>query len=151
MSDNDNDIDGLLLRLSDPHHSRHRDALTALVAERDALLAWRSEMSATHAHLGKSYTMLAEECSELKQRVADLVAENRALSYNNEKLHGLLKSNPPADRDRELRERLIESALRGAGCSSLCDDAGAKALGRQAVWMVDGALAAMRKEEADGK
>ena len=70
MSDNDNDIDALLRLWSVQgfeDHRRYRAALTALVAERDAL----------------------------KQRVAEL------------------ESHPPADRDRELRERLVCAALTG--------------------------------------
>jgi hypothetical protein len=51
------------------------------------------------------------------------------------------------DRDRELRERLIESALQGAGCATISHQPAAELLGRQAVWVVDGALAAMRKGE----
>ena len=95
MSDPTNDIDALLRFVNGEPIVGTNDeteeifkgfarALTALVAERDALLAWRSEMSARHAHLGQSYTMLAEENAILRER---------------------LKSQPPADRDRELRER----------------------------------------------
>jgi hypothetical protein len=54
---------------------------------------------------------------------------------------------PPADRDRELRERLIESALQGAGCATISHQPAAELLGRQAVWLVDGAIAEMRKED----
>jgi cell division protein FtsB len=65
MPDHTNDIDALLGYTQGIWPEKHA-ALTALVAERDAL----------------------------KQRVAEL------------------ESNPPADRDRELRERLVESAMR---------------------------------------
>ena len=125
----DNDIDALLrlCSVSDfEDHRRYHAALTALVADRDALLAWRSEMSARHVHLGQSYTMLSEENAILRER---------------------LKSHPLADRDRELRERLIESALQGAGCATISHQPAAELLGRQAVWLVDGALAEMRKGE----
>ena len=128
-SDNDIDallgcnyIDALLFLLSDPHHSPHHAALTSLVAERD-------ELKEMHAHLGQSYTMLAKECDALKARVAEL------------------KAQPPAD--RELRERLVESALQGAGYATISHQPAAELLGRQAVWVVDGAIAEMRKGDSD--
>ena len=101
-SDNDIDallgcnyIDALLFLLSDPHHSPHHAALTALVAERDAL----------------------------KARLAELEA------------------HPPADRDRELRERLIESALQGAARDAhMHHEASSK--GVRVVYMADAAHAA---------
>ena len=172
-----NDIDALLRRieplgirsvvLESVECARYHAALTALVADRDALKAQcdkRFDFATIKAHIA--------EQNALKQRVAELERDVDMwredahkwkkmydCHYESERiwisrvveLERQVESQPPADRDRELRERLIESALHGAGCSSLCDDAGAKALGRQAVWMVDGALAAMRKGEANGK
>ena len=110
MPDPTNDIDALLeyLTVAVNQHwikiprgvaADYHAALTALVAERDAL----------------------------RERVAELEAK------------------PPADRDRELRERMVDSALRGVGALSMLNEETAKFVGRQAVWMVDGALAAMRK------
>jgi hypothetical protein len=109
-------------------------ALTALIAERDGL---RAQIADAYRDRASSKSVLASVIAErnaLKQRVAELEA------------------NPPADRDRELRERLVESALRGAGTgaaravrSSMLTEAEAEALGRQAVWMADGAFDEMRK------
>jgi hypothetical protein len=116
-----NDIDGLLFLLSDPHHSRYSAALRMLVAERNGL----KEM---HAHLGQSYTMLTKECDALKQRVAELEA------------------HPPADLDRDLRERLVCAALTGLNSNS--DLIGnASDLGQWAIDQADQVLAAMRKGE----
>lgn len=75
-----------------------------------------------------------------------LVAEREALRKRVEEL----EAHPPADRDRELRERLIESALRGMGCKWMMTQSEAGIIGRQAVWIVDSALAEMRKGEQDG-
>jgi regulator of replication initiation timing len=139
VSDEYNTIDGLLLLLSERkpngcyYDQRYHAALTALVAERDGL------------------RKRVEELDALKQRIADLESDNRAMSHNNAIMRERLKAYPPAVRDRELRERLVESALQGAGALSMLDEDTAKFLGRQAVWMVDGAIAEMRKGEADGK
>ena len=114
MSDNDNDIDELLRYLDNDYWPGKHRALTALVAERNAL----------------------------RQRVAEL---EKSAFY-------IPPKHPPADRDRELRERLICAALTGlmaySGQSShrTCED-WADASVRQA----DAALAAMRKGEQDGK
>jgi hypothetical protein len=54
--------------------------------------------------------------------------------------------DPLADRDLELRERFIESALRGAARDShMLHEA--SNMGARAVYMADSALAAMRKGE----
>lgn len=46
----------------------------------------------------------------------------------------------------DLRERLLESALQGSGCRlGIMDKSDAEELGRQAMWIVNGALDAMRK------
>jgi len=83
-----NDIDGLLgyLRMASAHQygtilsdasaKKYHASLTALVAERDVL---RRRVAAQDA---------------------DLLAAANAI------LHGRLEGHPPADRDRELRERL---------------------------------------------
>ena len=99
MPDTTNDIDALLCDLgyaaSIGHQAWRHAALTALVAERDAL----------------------------KARLAELEA------------------HPPADRDRELRERLIESALQGAARDAhLHHEASSK--GVRVVYMADAAHAA---------
>lgn len=85
-----------------------------------------------------------------------LVAERYRLGKCVVELERRLESNPPADRD--LRERLVESALRGAGTgaarsvkSSMLTEDEAEALGRQAVWMAEGAFYEMRKGGGDGK
>lgn len=81
-----------------------------------------------------------------------LVAERYRLGKCVVELERRLESNPPADRDRDLRERLVESALQGSGCRlGIMKESDAEELGRQAAWIVNGALAAMRKGESDGK
>lgn len=114
----DNDINGLLLLLSERKTNgcyfdqRYHAALTALVAERDAL----------------------------KQRVEKLEALSKPLYIT----HGQRVESI------DLRERLVESALRVAH-DTMMTESEAEKLGRQTVWIVNGALAAMRKGESDGK
>lgn len=119
MPDPTNYIDALLFLLSDPHHSEHHAALTALVAERNAL----------------------------KQRVEEQDADIKALAAANAILHGRLES--PADRDRELRERLVCALIVPAfelySASLNVNPA------RYAVSVADETLAAMRKGATDGK
>jgi hypothetical protein len=82
VSDTTNDIDALLdylAAVSIPEAGRYYRTLTALVAERNALLG----------------------------RVAAQDADIKALAASNAILHGRLESHPPADRDRELRENLV--------------------------------------------
>ena len=107
-------------------------ALTALVAERDGL---RAELSAAYRDRASSKSVLASVIAErnaLKQRVEELEA------------------NPPADRDRELRERLVCAALTGLTSNSDFT-ANASDLPRWAINQADAVLAAMRKEASDGK
>jgi hypothetical protein len=93
------------------------DALTALVAERDVL---RRRVAAQDA---------------------DLLAAANAI------LHGRLESHPPADRERELRERLVCAAL-----TALCADPRYEvADAERVVAIADATLAAMRKGDTDGK
>ena len=98
MSDNDNDIDALL-RALDPKRfpggiihfadlTRHHAALTALVAERNAL--------------NQENNALRSRCKAHQDEVLDQVFEMDALK----KRIAELEAQPPADRDRELRERL---------------------------------------------
>ena len=134
MSDNDNDIDALLRLWSVQgfeDHRRYRAALTALVAERDALKATivllQSRAESSKA-LNSTAVRVISERDALKQRVAEL------------------EEHPPADRDRELRERLICAALTG-----LCADPRHDVCEEVAVAIADRTLAAMRKGETDGK
>jgi uncharacterized coiled-coil DUF342 family protein len=136
MSDiNDEHIDALVHHLDNDYWPEKHRALTALVAERDALKQRVEELDALKQRIASRSAIKAvsAERDALRKRVAELEAQ------------------PPAVRDRELRERLVESALQGAGALSMLDEDTAKFLGRQAVWMVDGAIAEMRKGEADGK
>ena len=93
MSDHDNDIAALLRLLKGSGWDR---PLTALVAERD-------ELKQLHAHLGQSYTMLAKECEALKQRVAELEAQNPS---DGEVLQAIMMN-------REAELRLVCYALAG--------------------------------------
>jgi hypothetical protein len=134
---------------------RLRAELTALVAEREemkeTIVLLRSRAESSEASNDTAFRIISErdglrkrvvELDALKQRIADLESDNRALGYNNATLRGLLKSHPPADRDRELRERLVCAALTGiiGDISSYEDAADA------AVRHADATLAAMRKE-----
>lgn len=102
MPDHTKDIDGLLGYLSGAaDHSfttipsniaaDYYAALTALVAERDALKQRVAELEAKPDPL-ESIGLVVMERNALLERVAELEA------------------HPPADRDRELRERLICAA-----------------------------------------
>lgn len=108
MPDHDNDIDALLQTVRFIYGwENHHAALTALVAERDAL----------------------------KKRVEELEA------------------HPPADRDRELRERdkameLWMDQVTAMLCHSMTHSHDAK---QELVTRCDAAIAAMRKGESDGK
>ena len=149
VNNNNDDIDALL-RALDPKRfpvgiihfadlTRHHAALTALVAERDALKAQcdkRFDFATIKAHIA--------EQNALKQRVEELIAERNALKQRVAEL----EAHPPAD--RELREQLVESALRGVNVSGL-HRSEAELIGTASVWMVDAAIAAMRKGDSDGK
>ena len=131
MSDTTNDIDELLRYLDNDYWPGKHRALTALLAERNAL---RQENDS-----------LRSRCKVHQDEVLDRVFEMDALR----KRVAELESHPPADRDRELRERLICAALTGlmaySGQSShrTCED-WADASVRQA----DATLAAMRKGDS---
>ena len=129
MTDTTNDIDALL-RVLDPQRfagttnladlTRHYVALTALVAERDALLK-------------------RVEVGERQLRLANIDQFNTEAEAN--------------DRDRELRER--DDALTkwmdqvtAMLCHSITHSHDAK---QELVTRCDAAIAAMRKEETDGK
>jgi hypothetical protein len=125
MPDHDNDIEELFCLLDHVIGGKpHRAALTALVAERDAL---KQENDA-----------LRSRCKVHQDEVLDRVFEMDALR----KRVAELEAHPPADRDRELRERLVCAALTGiiGDVSSYEDAADA------AVRHADATLAAMRKE-----
>lgn len=109
---NDNDIDALLDYLgliAIPEAPRYHRALTALVAERDAL----------------------------RQRVAELEARSKPVYFaHGQRLESI-----------DLRERLVESALQGAARDAHMHHE-ASSMGTRAVYIVDAAIAAMRKGEA---
>jgi anti-sigma factor RsiW len=120
MTDTDptNDIDPLLDYLAVHPFAGYHRALTALIAERD----------------------------KLKARVAEQDADIKTLAAANAILHGRLEAHPPADRDRELRERLICAALNGI----LSEQRGLlnAEYALRAIGLADATLAAMRKGEA---
>ena len=133
MTDPTKDIDGLLGYLSGAaDHSfttipsniaaDYYAALTALVAERDAL---RTELTNAKS-FWRPLSERRDEADAAKQRVTEL------------------ESHPPADRDRELRERLVCALIVPAfelySASRSVDPA------RYAVSVADAAIAAMRKE-----
>jgi hypothetical protein len=112
------DIDALVRDLgyaaSIGHLPWRHAALTALVAERDGLL----------------------------KRVVEQDADIKTLAASNAILHGRLESHPPADRDRELRERLVCALIVPAfelySASRSVDPA------RYTVSVADAVIAAMR-------
>jgi hypothetical protein len=123
VSDTNNDIEELFCLLDHVIGGKpHRAALTALVAERDRLKAQCDKRFDF-----ETFANLVAERDGLKQRVAELEA------------------HPPSDRDRELRERLVESALQGAARDAHMEHQAAE-MGQLAVYMVDAAIAAMRKQ-----
>jgi hypothetical protein len=128
MSDNYNAIGNLRNMVRRYKFESYHSALVALIAERDGL---KQENDA-----------LRSRCKAHRDEEADRVFEMVELRKRVEEL----ESHPPADRDRELRERLVDSALRVAH-DTMMTESEAEKLGRQAVWIVNGALAAMRKGE----
>lgn len=92
--------------------------------------------------------------------LAALVAERDALIAERDALRKgavvlksqefTLPSDPFRDADRDLRERLVESALRGVSLAAY-DKRGTESLGRAAVWIVDAAIAAMRKGDTNAE
>jgi hypothetical protein len=141
VSDHDDDIKGLLgyLSLAADHSfttipsniaAHYYSALDALVAERDALketivlLQSRAESSEA---LNSTAVSIISERDALRKRVAELEAQ------------------PPADRDRELRERLVCAALTGA--CSLEGWVRLEDLANHAAGAANATLAAMRKGE----
>jgi hypothetical protein len=132
VTDTTNDIDALLRMLNQDGWEHHHAALTALVAERDRLKAQCDKRFDF-----ETFANLVAERDELKQRVAELEA------------------HPPADRDRDLRERLVcaiwpellrifeKTDTTGANWDLVRINARAQAL-RDA----DEMIAAMRKGEA---
>jgi hypothetical protein len=97
----------------------HQETLTALVAERDALL----------------------------ERVAAQDADIKTLAASNAILHGRLESHPPADRDRERNDALTKwmDQVTAMLCRSMTHSHDAK---QELVTRCDAAIAAMRKGEA---
>ena len=132
MTDTTNDINALLRNLgyaaSIGHLPWRHAALTALIAERDAI---RQENDS-----------LRSWCKAHQDEVLDLVFEMDALR----KRIAELEAHPPADRDRELRERLVCAALTGlcADGSFDLDESASSA----AVAIADRTLAAMRKGDS---
>ena len=103
----------------------------------------------TNADINALLFLLSDQHSGYSAALRMLVAERDGLREQL-RLANIDQFNTEAetnDRDRELRERLIESALQGAGCATISHQPAAELLGRQAVWLVDGALAEMRKGE----
>ena len=133
MSNPTNDIDALLRYLDGGASPWWADSVRALVADRDALKRERQ--------------MYWESCDALEKQTIDLKARVAELEKS---AFYIPPKHPPADRDRELRERLVESALRGLNVSGL-HRSEAELIGKLSVWIVNGALAAMRKGESDGK
>ena len=137
MTDPTNDIEQLL-RWLDAYdksipQSQHRwhAALVALVADRDAL---KQENDA-----------IRSQCKAAQDEVLDRVFEMKKLRERIWKL----SAQQSADRDRDLRERLVCAALTGL-CSDPSvdmDESGSRA----AVAIADRTLAAMRKGGGDGK
>ena len=64
----DHDIDGLLLLLSDPHHSRYSTALRLLVAERDALKQ-RVDQLEMYQRVGRGSASDRDRDRDLRERL----------------------------------------------------------------------------------
>ena len=165
-----NNINGLMLLLSQRKTNgcyfdqRYHAALTALVAERDALrielglermrlevcgvaaISNTRETAKENREVSDEYksSSFDEVCAAVDREMAlrERVAELEATAFY------IPRKQPCAD--RELRERLVESALRGVNVSGL-HRSEAELIGTASVWMVDAAIAAMRKGASDGK
>jgi seryl-tRNA synthetase len=162
VSDLTNDIDALLAALdwgpgaltNEEMLDRSHAALTALIAERDALkkerqMYWESCDALEKQNLDLSATLnaLVAERDALKARVAELAQELKSRNEAYEELRWRIVekswSQPPADRDRDLRGRLVCAAL-----TRLCADPRYDFPEEAAIAIADRALAAMRKGEA---
>ena len=166
--------------ISIPESRRYHAALTALLNERNELrdvlytqIQGRDALIAERDALREENNALASRCKVQQDEVLDRVFEMDAMRRRIAELEAAFKpadhaaliallaernslkqrvaeleAHPPADRD--LRERLLESALRGVSLSGY-DKRGSESLGRAAVWMVDAAIAAMRKGDTNAK
>jgi hypothetical protein len=113
-----------------------RDTFAAEIDLLRARLAWRT---AERDGLRSAFAGANIARAALAMRIERLESQGLTLPHD-----------PLADRDRELRERFIESELRGAARDShMLHEA--SNMGARAVYMADSALAAMRKGDGDGK
>ena len=123
-------IVSLLAYLDGQCRPGYRNLVKALVAERD-------KAKADFSDLWRERCEFARRIDESDGAIFEVVAERDALR----KRVAELEAQPPAS---DLRERLLESALRGVSPAGY-DKRGSESLGRAAVWMVDAAIAEMRK------
>jgi hypothetical protein len=131
MSDNYNAIGNLLNMVRRYKFESYHSALVALIAERDGL---KQENDA-----------LRSRCKAHRDEEADRVFEMVELRKRVEEL----ESHPPADRDRELRERLVCAALTGILAHGGLDrelDREFDCVVEEAIWMAGKAIAKMRGE-----
>ena len=96
---------------------------------------WDYEGSAMRPHPSEDTEQFARRMTEIAWANGALVAERDALRKRVEEWW-------------ILRERLVESALRGVNVSGL-HRSEAELIGKASVWMVDATLAAMRKGEQE--
>jgi hypothetical protein len=92
--------------------------------------------------------LIDEAAEEIERLRAELAAANKHIEELEKTAFYIPRKQPCADRDRELRERLVESALQGVNVSGL-HRSEAELIGKASVWMVEAAIAAMRKGERD--
>ena len=138
MSNTNNDIDALLRLWSESARSDHRRyhrALTALVAERDAL-----KVQCDKRFDSETIKDLLAERDALKKRVAELEALSKPVYI----------SQGQRVESIDLRERLVCAALTGV-MAHPTTVGNPKDLAKIAVAHADAAIAAMRKGESDGK
>jgi hypothetical protein len=120
VSDHDNDIDCLLYHLDNGYWPEKHAALTALVVERDGLREGNLSLVAEGAALRKRVETLELQSGRWRDQHA------------------------PADRDRDLRERLVCAAL--TGVCSLEGWVRPEDIANHVVGIANATLAAMRKQ-----
>jgi hypothetical protein len=120
MPEPNNDIDALLDLLAAQSRFGFHSALAALVAERDGLREGNLSLVAEGAALRKRVETLELQSGRWRDQ------------------------HPPADRDRELRERLVCAALTGFNSNPKFTE-NAHEFPMWAVCQADSVLAAMRK------
>lgn len=153
----DNDIASLKAHIAEleARCKAQHEVMTDMVAERNAL---KDELERERIRLAACGVVAISNTRETAKENREVSNEYKSSSFDQvcaavdremalrERIEEL-ESHPPAS---DLRERLLESALRGVNVSGL-HRSEAELIGKASVWMVDAAIDAMRKGEPHGK